>query len=51
MSVLSMDFGTGMARLRSVDICCTEFYVSSPNENDGTVGFGSANREIIYLIN
>ena len=50
MIVVLMGFGTGMARLRSVAICFTAFCVSSPNERDGTVGFGSAKREIMFMI-
>ena len=50
MSVVLMDFGTGIARFRSVSICFTGFFVSSPNESEGTVGFGSSKRAIVSVI-
>ena len=50
MIVVLMDFGAGMARLRSVAICFTGFFVSSRNEIDRIVGFGSAKIYIIYVI-
>ena len=46
-----MDFGAGMARLRSVAICFTAFCVSPPNESEGTVDFGYAKKAIISPIN
>ena len=51
MIVVLIDFGLVMARLRSVAILFTTFYVSSPIESGVTVCFGSAKREIISLIN
>ena len=45
-----MAFGAGMARLRSVVVCFTTLYVSSPNESEGKVGFGSAKRAIMSPI-
>ena len=45
-----MGFGTGMARLRSVAICFNAFFVSSTNEREGTVGFGSSKREMMSVI-
>ena len=45
-----MGFGEGMAQLKSVVICFTEFCVSSPNEREVKVVFGSANREIFSVI-
>ena len=50
MSVVLMDFGTGIARFRSVSICFTGFFVSSRNEIDRIVGFGSAKIYIISVI-
>ena len=50
MSDVLMDSGAGMARSRIVAICFTVFFVSSTNESEGTVSFGSSNREIIYII-
>ena len=50
MSFISLDFGEVMAWLRIVVICFTEFCLSPPNESEGTVGFGSANRSIISTI-
>ena len=44
MSVVLMDFGAGMARLRSVAICFTTFCVSNPNESEGKVVFGYSKR-------
>ena len=51
MVAVLMVFCAGMARLRSVAICFTEFFVSSTNEREGTVSFGSSKIEIIYVIN
>ena len=45
-----MDFGAGMAQLRSVAIFFTGFCVSPPNEREETLGFGYANRAIIFPI-
>ena len=50
MIVVLVGFGAGMPRLRSVLVCFTKFCVSYPNERERTVGFGSANREIVYVI-
>ena len=50
MIVVLMGVGAGMARLRSVAIYFTEFCVSSPNERQGKVGFGSAMRDMISVI-
>ena len=50
MIVVLMGFGAGIARLRSVAICFTAFFVSYPNEREGTVGFRYSKREIIYVI-
>ena len=50
MSVVTVDFGAGMAQLRSVLIFNTAFCVSPPNESKGIVGFGSAKKAIIYPI-
>ena len=37
MSGVLIDFGAGMALLRSVVICFTTFFVSPPNESEGIV--------------
>ena len=50
MSVVLMSFGTGIAQLKSVENYYTSFCVSSLHEREGTVGFGSANIEIMYVI-
>ena len=50
MSVVSMVFDAGIARLRIFDICFTAFCVTFANESEGTVGFGSARRAIMYPI-
>ena len=50
MSFISLDFGAVMAWLRIVVICFTEFFLSPPNESEGTVGFGYAKRKIISPI-
>ena len=47
MSVVLMGFSAEMARLRSVKKNFTAFCVSLPNESEGKVSFGYANREII----
>ena len=44
MIVVLMRFGEGMARLRSVAIRFTEFFVSYPNERKGTGFFGYTKR-------
>ena len=43
-------FGSGVAWLRSVAVCFTVFCVSSPNEREATVGFGSSKRVIMSVI-
>ena len=50
MIVVLMGLGAGMTRLRIVAICFTEFCISSTNEREGTVGFGSDKREIMSVI-
>ena len=50
MSVVSVYFFAGKARLMSVAICFTVFCVSSPNESVVTVGFGSSKLVIMSLI-
>ena len=48
--VVLMGFGAGMARLMSGAIYFTAFCVSSLNEREGTVVFGSTKIEIMYVI-
>ena len=50
MIVVLMGFGAAMERLRSVAIFFTASCISYTNEREGTVGFGSAKREVIYVI-
>ena len=50
MAVQLMGFGAGMAWLRSLEISFTAFFISSPNERDGTVSFGTSNIEIMSMI-
>ena len=45
-----MGFGSGMEQLMRVAIYFTRFCVSSSNEREGTVGFGSDKIEIMYVI-
>ena len=40
----------GMTRLRSVAICFILFFISSPNDREGTLGFGSAKIEMMSLV-
>ena len=51
MSVVLMDFDTGMLWLKIVAIYITAFCLSSPNKSEGTLGFGSAKILIIPQIN
>ena len=50
MIVFLMVFGGGMARLRSVEIFFTVFFLSYPNEREVKFGFGYANREIMSVM-
>ena len=50
MSVVLVDFGAGMAQLRSLEIFFTGFCVSYLNEREKTVSFGSAKKKIISVM-
>ena len=50
MSVVLVDFGAGMAQLRSVAIFKTALCVSYPNKNRGAVSFGYTKRVIMSII-
>ena len=50
MIFVLMGLVAGMARLMILAVCFTEFCVSSPNEREVTVVFGSSKRERMYVM-